>query len=120
MWAWFVTASTESTIPMENDPSDLGGSDGDIDVEQLSFEWTAGEPPSVAVVEAIAAATGRDPTGVGPIYESVDTDALDALVSGGTPDAGSAVHVSFTHEGVQVTVDSRGGIEVHRFTAGIE
>ena len=34
---------------------------------------------AVAVIEAVAAAAGRDPTELPPLYETVDPDALDSL-----------------------------------------
>jgi hypothetical protein len=72
------------------------------------YEWSS-TYPSTAVVESVAAAVGRDPVAIGPLYESVDPDALDALV---LSDAG-AVTISVTLAGCQVTVRGSGEVVVH-------
>jgi hypothetical protein len=76
------------------------------------YEWSS-TYPSTAVVESVAAAIGRDPAAIGPLYESVDPDALDALVlSDGVADAGAVV-VSVTLAGCRVTVRGSGEVVVH-------
>jgi len=73
------------------------------------FDYRDAESPSTAVVDAVALATGRDPLDL-PILEDVlDTDALDVLV---THSAAATTRVSFTYGGVDVVVDSAGGIVV--------
>ena len=56
---------------------------------RAQYEW-ASMPPSIAVVETIAVALDRKETAFEPMYESVDPDALDALLqsngSSATPD----------------------------------
>lgn len=71
---------------------------------------SSGEPPysyafdrelaSEAVVSAVAAATARDGLSLPPLYDSVDPDALDAVVA--TADA----VVSFRFAGHSITVES--------------
>lgn len=61
--------------------------------------------PSLAVVEAIADLAGVEPTALADeagivLYDHVDPDALDALVTGSRD-----VDVSFTVAGYDVTVD---------------
>jgi hypothetical protein len=67
----------------------------------------AGAEPSVplAVVDAIAAVTGRHPLDLPPLADSVDPDALAAVV-GRSPPPGvdASPSVSFRHAGVAVTV----------------
>lgn len=48
-----------------------------IDVEYQKGDDTPS--PSVAIVNAVAKAAGVDPLDLPPLYESVDTDALDNL-----------------------------------------
>ncbi|MBX0295722.1 HalOD1 output domain-containing protein [Haloarcula nitratireducens] len=71
------------------------------------FDWAETEP-SMAVVETIAAATGRTPAEGTPIYESVDAEAIDTLFGSGndSPDR----RFSFTHEGLTVTVAGDGTV----------
>lgn len=62
--------------------------------------------PSTAVVEAVATAEGRDPGDVPePLYESVDTDALEAMIA--SMDEGQ---VTFTYHGYEVAVDADGDV----------
>lgn len=71
--------------------------------------------PSVAVVEAVAAATGYDPYDVPPLYEVVDPDALDDLFSpkhDGTPRR--AGRVTFPLAGCNVTVTGHGEVVVRQ------
>jgi len=60
-------------------------------------------------VTAVAAARGVDPVALPPIYESVDVDALNALLAG-APDRPGDVEgrVTFTYAGYAITVDFDG------------
>lgn len=74
----------------------------------VSREWHAAEEPSAAVVAAVAAASDRDPVDLPPLYERVDADALDALVTpGGRPDEGVTVRFHYDDFGVTVASDGR-------------
>ncbi|UIP01516.1 hypothetical protein Hbl1158_15375 (plasmid) [Halobaculum sp. CBA1158] len=65
--------------------------------------------PSIAVIEAVAAVTGRDPTALPPLEDRIDVDGLnDVLTGNGADDAG--VYVSFTYAGVAVAVAASGDI----------
>lgn len=68
--------------------------------------------PSVAVVEAVAAATERDPRDLPVLHDAVDADALDALLDGGESNSRSAVRVEFDYAGVSVDVDSDDGVTI--------
>lgn len=60
------------------------------------------------VIEAVAAATGRDPLDLEtPLYEVVDTDALDRLVDGE-----AFRGFEFEYDGHAVAVDGDGRIAV--------
>jgi len=62
----------------------------------------------MVVVDAVAAATGRDPTDLPPLHRSIDTDALDAL----TTDDGTTLAVSFSYAGTDVLLGSDGVVDV--------
>lgn len=68
-------------------------------------------PTCIAVVEAVAAVSGRDATDLPPLYESVDADALNTLFDPAGVDSDRPMSVSFTYVGYGVRVD-RDGVEV--------
>jgi|GEM_PF-3363741 len=72
------------------------------------------EAPSLAVVRAVAAASGLDPVGAGtgtdslePLAESIDPEALDCIVESGCAGPGDTVSIEFSYADHLVTV--RGG-----------
>lgn len=76
------------------------------------FEYDpVGTPPSMAIVSALSAVDDVAPTALEPIAETVDTDALDALVRESDPEGG-AIEVSWTQAGYDVTVSSEGVVTV--------
>ena len=76
------------------------------------YDWSCIDP-STAVIETVAAATGREPTSFGPLYESVDPDALDALVTADKVPVGDpSLAVSFTFADQHVTVRASGELIV--------
>ena len=82
------------------------------DSEAYRFEYAQETTPaSMAVVAALSEAIDVDPSDLEPLNESVDTDALDALVRVRGAMNGD-VHVTFTHEERVITVYSYGVIAV--------
>ena len=67
--------------------------------------------PSHAVITVLAEVMRTDPTESLPLYDSVDPDALDAVVRVRDPHDGD-IEVTFTHEGHTITVHSYGVIDV--------
>lgn len=65
---------------------------------------------SIAVIGALSQVLGTGPTDIEPLYESIETDALDEIVHPGA--ATDDVQVSFVLEGRQVAVTSDGTIEI--------
>jgi len=66
------------------------------------------EQISIDVIETIADVTGNDPLTMDPpLYEVVDTDALDALY-----ESGAAATVEFEYDGHSVVVDGDGAVTV--------
>ncbi len=100
---------------MFHDSNDVGDADASdrsaatgTDPKTIRHDWTQGGQPSVTVVEAVAAATDRATTELPPLLETIDSDALDTLLDGGS----SSVFVSFRYAGTDVSVSGDGVIEV--------
>ena len=76
-------------------------------------EMDPSESCSTAVVQAVAVVSNREPTKMAPLYETIDTDALDALVvQKGEFRKESGVEISFSYERQDVTVSSDGNVRV--------
>ncbi len=77
-----------------------------------SYDW-ASTTPSIAVIETVAVARDEEPVNLETLNDVVDTDALDAVLSRGTPPRDeSRVRVSFSYARCEVTVRSDGGVTV--------
>lgn len=71
------------------------------------------QPPSYQVVQAVADATGRDPTALEPLNEVIDPDALDGLFTDAADDGPHPTgRVTFTFAGCDVVVGPGGEVEV--------
>ena len=69
--------------------------------------------PPKAVIETVAVALDRETTALEPLYESVDPDALDALLRSNGPSATpDDLTVTFTVADRQVTIHSSGDVIV--------
>jgi len=79
------------------------------DQTKVFHEWDQSEHPSVALVEAVAAATDRTTTDLPPLYRHIDADALDALLTGDQP---SAVSISFRYADTDIRMRGDGTIEI--------
>ncbi|TYL40487.1 hypothetical protein CV102_02650 [Natronococcus pandeyae] len=76
--------------------------------ERHQFQFaTDTADPTVALAEAIASVTDRDPLDLPPLYETVDTIAFGRLVS-----SSDDVTISFEVDGLDVLVDGTGKIVV--------
>lgn len=71
-------------------------------------EWGGAVEPATAVVQAVAACTGRDVTDLRPLATTIDTDSLNRLLTLGDAN----VSVSFTYEGYDVRVSGDGHVTV--------
>lgn len=69
----------------------------------LTFDWTAAESVSAAVVDAVAATSGEAPTAIDPLYTVIEPDALDSMFDSrdGEPDS-PGLFVEFPYDGVLV------------------
>ncbi|SNZ17004.1 hypothetical protein SAMN06269185_2846 [Natronoarchaeum philippinense] len=80
--------------------------------DEHRFEWDEDAPPSVAVIEAVASISDRDPIELDPLHGYVDPDALDAIFE--RDDANPVIgRVSFRFEEHLVVVNSAGEILVY-------
>ena len=70
--------------------------------------------PSESVIRRTANYKGVDPLELTPLYESIDPDALDALV-GRNAANGSGVEVEFTYNGYNVTVTGNGIVHIDEY-----
>jgi hypothetical protein len=94
---------------MGNSGSGAGPRNG-AGAKQFEYEWDEIDPTS-GVVEAVAATTGKEMTALTPLYQEVDPDALNALVSK-LPTGEEPIEVSFTYSGQKITVDNAGVVTV--------
>jgi len=83
---------------------------------QAQYEWSS-TLPSTAVVETVAIATNREPTATEPLYESVDPDALNALMQSDSAQTSTErITISFVFVDQEVTVHSTGEVIVRSVT----
>lgn len=92
----------------ENDGS-VDAKGGESNEPTVRTEWSESRLPSVALVEAVEQATGRDATDLPMLHASIDPDALDALV---TRRPSTPLHVTFTYADARVSVRRDGRVEV--------
>ena len=88
--------------------------DGAIRAE---YDWTD-TPASTAVVETVAAACDCEPTELDPLYEVVDPDALNAVVSSGDGPVAGGTTVTFEVADRSVTVHDGGAVVVRPAESG--
>jgi hypothetical protein len=92
--------------PLGDEPGHVVDSEG---VRMFRTEWSSERPPSLAVVEAVAAVTGSEPTKLPLLNDAINTDALDTLF---VPEADDQLRVSFVYDGLDITVDGEGSVTV--------
>jgi len=88
----------------------MNGNDTDSDVYHVTY-GSEGPPPSVAVVEAMAAVVEADPLDLDPLADVVDVDCLNRLFDPTTPMTGGT-RVTFTYHDHEVTVNASGSIRI--------
>lgn len=85
--------------------------DGDDGARRVQFDWSE-TLPSTAVVNTVADVSNRDPTEVEPLYEYVDPDALDALITRARSDSPTITMVAFSLADYDVSVYADGEVAV--------
>lgn len=99
-----VTASDYPTVPaVEYDPA--------TDAYYMTFDPTV-RSANEAVVESVTAVLHRDSLDIDPLYEYVDTDALDAMVHAAPAKRSPYLSASFRFENADVTVHGDGTIRI--------
>lgn len=86
----------------------------DFDAESESFRATydsTRDSASLAVVDVVATACGRDPLNLTPLQSVIDTDSLDELATETSTGHGTGDSISFCYEEFEITVFSEGVIE---------
>lgn len=71
----------------------------------IEYELDDDEPPSAAVVRAVASLTNTSVLDLDPLYDAVDPDHLDGLFAGDSTPGGSSVTLLFNGCRVTVTED---------------
>jgi hypothetical protein len=92
---------------MHDETGDTKATDDDTDQRPASDHWDGDSSPSIAIVEAVAAATDRTATELPPLQYAVDTDALDTLLK---KDRSTTVHLQFSYAGTSVSVWNDGSL----------
>jgi len=68
---------------------------------------------SIQIIEAVAETAGVDPLELPPLYETIDPEAIDALIADSeTGHSTSPSLIKFAYAGYTVTVDSNQTVEV--------
>ena len=88
-------------------PADRGPANDADGTVRTTHDWSE-ITPSTGVIETIAVAANCEPTAIEPLYETLDPDALDAVIQSG---AGGTT-VQFVFAGYDVTVHSNGAVAV--------
>ncbi|WP_135305452.1 HalOD1 output domain-containing protein [Haloarcula amylovorans] len=81
--------------------------------QSMSYEIGETEPPSIAVVKAVAAMTGEDVRDLEPLYEVLNPVHLDGMFDDVDGGAHSHAEVSLQFNGCTVTVTA-GSVQVQR------
>jgi len=79
--------------------------DGDIPVHNVDLDGATDRSISYTVITSIADLTGKDPENLEPLWDSVDTDALDSFVAHEC-DFSTPYRLAFEYEGYTVEVIS--------------
>lgn len=85
---------------------------------RMEHDWSTSDDVSSTVVQAVARYIGADPTGLEPLYQVLDPDALDQLVRSFRKRSGDSAEaeVHFDFEGCAVTVRPDGTVLVESST----
>lgn len=94
-------------------PSDVEVTSHDDSGSQgITAEWSPNELPSTVVIEKVSSISERDPLKMPPLYDAIDTEALDTLLVGAAENGVSDVQVSFEYDGFSVYINSTGHVSI--------
>ena len=74
----------------------------------------ANRPVADRVVEEVSTAEGVSPSSLPPLYDAVDPEALETLLTSTRDGQSAPVRVSFPYEGYTVTVTDGGEVTVEK------
>lgn len=106
----------DTTDPPHSDATDRPQSrDADRPIQAderppVQYSWAVDDSPSTALLEAVAAETDRPPGDLPTLFDSVDGDALDALLLAARRDGAEHVRVTFSYGGFRIDVVADGRI----------
>lgn len=95
---------------MNDDTNGRRATDGGVSESVVEADWTRYEQPLIAIVETIAAVSGKQPTEMPPLGNAIDVDALTALLD--TQGADRDLSISFRYQGHTITVTDSGALIV--------
>ncbi|WP_440007386.1 HalOD1 output domain-containing protein [Halomicrococcus sp. SG-WS-1] len=81
------------------------------DASPADYDWAVTSPVA-AVTELVADATDRDPATLDPLYDYVDPDALNALVTSSNDDQAPRVRITLMYAGYEVTLRRDGHVRL--------
>lgn len=90
--------------------TDAAADDGVVGRGNQTYDVAEDVEPGVGVVEAVADATGESPMTLPPLYETVDVDALNSVLSHAERD--ERVLVTLNYADHVVVIDGEGTITV--------
>lgn len=91
-----------------SDPSGRGSSAEGV----VNLDWREFDEPTSGIVEAVARATGRRPTELPPLHETVETDSLNVLLATDGHDVGSPLRITFRYADLMVSISATGDVVV--------
>jgi hypothetical protein len=103
-----------SRDPEENDEreqadaTDYPGDRKAVSTPTVEHQWTDTVSPCTSIIEAVAAATDRQPTDLPTLDARIDGDALDTLLLRGSP----SLTISFEYAGTVVLARGDGTVRV--------
>lgn len=78
-----------------------------------TFDWTAYESPSIAVVMSVAEEAAVDPMKIQPLQTVIDTDALDSFLQSSRTAQTTTGSVQFEYLGYRLLLDTDGKGDVY-------
>lgn len=86
--------------------TDVNGYDPMGETYRVGFDWPGPKPPSVALVEAMAAVTDTDPANLDVLYGTIDPNALDDMFAHSAGASKFDGCVKFTYCDHEITVEA--------------
>lgn len=86
------------------------GDESSVRIDGASYQWEERDGPAISILEAVADATGIEPTALPTLHDAVDVDAVNRVLSGSGD--GANVSISFRYANRLIVVDDDGRITV--------